>query len=205
MASGDSVVAPWEAKLGRIRAVARKYGYAVAVHGSTTRDLDLIAAPWSEGAVTARTLVDKLCEECDLVERPGNVYDDDRVEPNPEPKPWGRWAWTLGGVPGVAYVDLSVMPRTGDAAPWLVWDAVRAQARGQVRARSDDAARGRVLLLTESMAAYSDARRQLALGGVRVDGQIYTEPDLPLSEVDEATTIQAGARPAFFLDHGRAE
>lgn len=37
--------------IDRIRELAREIGYAIAVHGSLERDLDLIAAPWSEEAL----------------------------------------------------------------------------------------------------------------------------------------------------------
>jgi hypothetical protein len=32
--------------LPELRRVAREYGYELGLHGSMTRDLDLIAAPW---------------------------------------------------------------------------------------------------------------------------------------------------------------
>lgn len=35
----------------RIRELAREVGYAIGEHGSKERDLDVIAAPWSEGAI----------------------------------------------------------------------------------------------------------------------------------------------------------
>lgn len=105
--------------LRRIREVARECGYAVGVHGSTTRDLDLIAAPWTPEAVSAQQLVAVLCERMSLHEREQNVYDDHRIEPNPEVKPWGRIAWSLDGIPAGMwkYVDLSVVPRCGEAVP----------------------------------------------------------------------------------------
>lgn len=107
-------------RLEEIRAAARGCGYALAVHGSTTRDLDVIAAPWTPEAVSADQLVARLCEECGLRERAANTYPDGRVTPNPEPKPWGRWAWSLDGMPApVQYLDLSVAPRAGEPVPLL--------------------------------------------------------------------------------------
>lgn len=97
----------------RVRVVARECGYAVAVHGSEARDLDLVAVPWTPEAVSASTLVMRLCEDVPMVEQP--------VEPpmaaNPEAKPWGRLAWSLAGCPGHQYVDLSVAPRAGEPVP----------------------------------------------------------------------------------------
>lgn len=40
-----------------IRAVAKRAGYAIAVHGSTTRDLDLVAVPWIKKPLKPDTLV----------------------------------------------------------------------------------------------------------------------------------------------------
>lgn len=105
-----------EPVIEKIRAIARECGYAVAVHGSQTRDLDLIAAPWTPEAVSADQLVATLCERVPLREQVANVYEDGHVSTNPEPKPWGRWAWSLSGCQGYEYVDLSVAPMKGAAA-----------------------------------------------------------------------------------------
>lgn len=89
----------------RVRAIARHCGYAVAVHGSQQRDLDLIAVPWTDGAVGNRALVETLMER-------GPFALGETVE-----KPHGRIGYVLHGVPGnvgVKYIDLSVTPRTGD-------------------------------------------------------------------------------------------
>jgi hypothetical protein len=42
--------------------VARKHGYALAVHGSMATDLDLIACPWTEDASDADTLIEEIRE-----------------------------------------------------------------------------------------------------------------------------------------------
>lgn len=112
--------------IDRVRAVARECGYAIAVHGSMARDLDLVAVPWMVKAVCAQDLVDALCEQIPLHERPGNVYPDGvTVTPNPEAKPWGRLAWSLAGCPRPwLYVDLSVAPRAGEAVPISHWNVV---------------------------------------------------------------------------------
>jgi hypothetical protein len=103
----------------RVVGVARECGYAVGVHGSLNRDLDLIAVPWTVEAVSADRLVATLCERVPMRERPGNPYPDGKVTTNPEPKPWGRWGWSLTGCPEHAYVDLSVAPRAGEPVPLL--------------------------------------------------------------------------------------
>jgi hypothetical protein len=99
--------------LARVRAAARECGYAVAVHGSEARDLDLVALPWTPEALSADQLVARLCEEVPMVE-----YEQPKsMVANPEAKPWGRLAWSLAGCPDHQYVDLSVAPRAGEPVP----------------------------------------------------------------------------------------
>ena len=94
-----------------VQSVARRLGYAVAVHGSMARDLDLLAAPWTDDAVSAEELAaavrDALyCEYFEGMEQP-------------KQKPHGRLAWSMRFVDksgliehvGGPYIDLSVMPR----------------------------------------------------------------------------------------------
>lgn len=99
--------------IDRMRAVARGCGYALAVHGSQLRDLDLVAVPWTPEAVSADQLVARLCEEIPLVEHDQPAF----MAANPEAKPWGRLAWSLAGCPDHQYVDLSVAPRAGEPVP----------------------------------------------------------------------------------------
>lgn len=81
----------------------RKYGYALAVHGSLGRDFDLIAAPWVEDAVDAEMLVQKLKEECELME--GNNTNTE--------KPCGRKCYVFVAFAEyrAGYIDLSIMPK----------------------------------------------------------------------------------------------
>lgn len=85
-----------------LAAKARELGYALALHGSVQRDLDLIAIPWTDEAVEPIVLINGLCEEFDL----------ETNHPLREPgiKPHGRLAWTIPLWWG-AYLDVSVMPR----------------------------------------------------------------------------------------------
>jgi hypothetical protein len=106
--------------------VARGYGYALAIHGTVTTDLDLVAIPWTEGAVPAEVLKDALmahidaCGYSDLLRRDGlPEYLVQQIMHRKEPgtedggtiKPHGRVAWNLYMGCG-AKVDLSVMPRS---------------------------------------------------------------------------------------------
>lgn len=108
----------------KARAAAFANGYAIAVHGSEMRDLDLIAVPWTDEATSAETLV------AEIVRLTGG-----RIGQEPDTaRPHGRRSWsihlnnehTLGNFkPVLPYIDLSVMPR---AASSTQEDADRAGA-----------------------------------------------------------------------------
>lgn len=101
--------------LPEIRHVAKELGYAIAVHGSLARDIDLVAVPWSAIASAPEVLVASVITQVKAVTGkrvwvPETVTRHDggaRVK-NPECKPHGRIGWSiyLGGGPG--YIDLSV-------------------------------------------------------------------------------------------------
>ncbi len=84
-----------------LRQVAREYGYALALHGSLVKDLDVLAVPWTKDACDAETLAEAL-RACS-----GGFF----VGGDATAMPHGRLAWTIHlGAPG-GYIDLSVMPR----------------------------------------------------------------------------------------------
>lgn len=93
--------------LPRLREAARRCGYALGVHGTLIRDLDLIACPWT----------DKAASPDDLAEAIGVAIDETtgwshQRKPDWTAKPHGRLAVTLiAGTGGDIHVDLSVMPR----------------------------------------------------------------------------------------------
>lgn len=80
--------------------IARANGYALALHGSLQRDLDLIAVPWTDEAVDPKTLVLKLCEEFDIA--PNHDIE------TPDIRPHGRLSYSIPLWWG-AYIDLSVI------------------------------------------------------------------------------------------------
>lgn len=93
-----------ESLLADMRAVAKTCGYAIGVHGSQKRDLDLIAVPWTEQACSADDLVGTLEQELGL------VCTRRAVE-----KPHGRLGYIFHGAvwrgdKGHQPIDLSVMP-----------------------------------------------------------------------------------------------
>lgn len=85
--------------------VARAHGYALAVHGSMQRDMDLICVPWiaepSEPAAVVKAMTAKFAIE---------------VIGEPTQKEHGREAWTLSIAWGECAIDLSFMPRRAPEA-----------------------------------------------------------------------------------------
>ena len=86
--------------IDRIRALAREVGYAVGVHGSLERDLDLIAAPWVADAVAPLVLARHIAAGLG-----GEVVDYQRQD-----KPCGRWSCNIHTPDWTKMIDLSVMP-----------------------------------------------------------------------------------------------
>jgi hypothetical protein len=86
-----------------IRIVAWQYGYAAAMHGSFTRDLDVLLVPWTDRAIEALWIVKQCADRTELV-----LKTDE-----PTSKPHGRQTWTLlyPGFKDPRWIDLSVMPR----------------------------------------------------------------------------------------------
>lgn len=87
-----------------IRRVAWMEGYAIGMHGSFTRDLDLIAVPWADHACEPLHLVKHIAASLE-----GLVH----YESNPSAKPHGRIAWLLhfAAFHDPRVIDLSIMPR----------------------------------------------------------------------------------------------
>lgn len=84
--------------------VARECGYAVGLHGSMKRDCDMIAAPWTDEAVVAFELIERLCAALNA-----------KVIGPIAGKPHGRLGWNLQVDGYVKVIDISVMPRASDA------------------------------------------------------------------------------------------
>jgi hypothetical protein len=85
-----------------IRALAREVGYAIGVHGTLERDLDLIAVPWSEDAVSAPELAEHIARGIN-----GSVLA-------PEEKPLGRRSCNIQIDGWFRLIDLSVAPVVRD-------------------------------------------------------------------------------------------
>ncbi len=88
-----------------LRERAKVLGYALAVHGSMERDIDLVAVPWTDKAYPAEALATSLRQVLDT------LYPIE-LEVGPSethPKPHGRlcWSWWIRSW---TYVDLSILP-----------------------------------------------------------------------------------------------
>lgn len=86
----------------KARIICWQYGYALTLHGSYTRDLDLVMIPWEDRCVDALHVITHLA----------NVTKT-KMKGEPGVKPHGRLAYTLyfPGFGDPRWVDLSVMPR----------------------------------------------------------------------------------------------
>jgi hypothetical protein len=101
-----SVYAPMYCALyPQLSEIARKHGYAMAVHGSLARDFDLICIPWIEGPSEPDAVVTEITETFAI----SKVGESDTTHHGRE-----RWVVTIGF--GECFIDLSFMPRIA-AAP----------------------------------------------------------------------------------------
>jgi hypothetical protein len=85
-----------------IRKLAWEEGYAVTLHGSFTRDLDLVAIPWTDNFCEPEHLVKRICS---------SVLQLKDHTTNPGTKPHGRKCWTLmfPVMSDPRFIDLSIM------------------------------------------------------------------------------------------------
>lgn len=97
-----------------LRVAARAKGYALGVHGTLRRDIDLVAVPWTEEACSAEELAQHLCDYLAQLDPPlmHSWQEQGEQHRKAEDKPLGRKSWALHTV-GFAspYLDLSVAPR----------------------------------------------------------------------------------------------
>lgn len=94
-----------------LRERAKHLGYAIGVHGSLERDIDLIAVPWTERACPPEGLATSLKQVL------SKLYPVElEVAPGEGPtKPHGRLCWSWWIRPWT-YIDLSVFPPTTSSA-----------------------------------------------------------------------------------------
>lgn len=95
-----------KALLPMIRTAAKAMGYAIGLHGSVVRDIDLVAVPWREDCYEPQELAEVICWICKAETGWGFFSSADK---NPTTKPLGRLAWSIHM--WGTYIDLSVTPR----------------------------------------------------------------------------------------------
>lgn len=127
--------ADYERLIEPLRETARRLGYALTVHGTLKRDIDLVACPWVEDAASAKVLVRALRAKTREIAGRAEPCRSDEYSANPKwsrdgrtgyikgvgrlsGKPHGRRCWVFHLTPhqNGPYVDLSVMPRRRDVA-----------------------------------------------------------------------------------------
>ena len=92
-------------RLADVRECARKFGYAIALHGSLARDVDLVAVPWVTEVKPADALVAAIMDtvgRCDFCNGE-----------QPEDNPHGRRSWSIWMHEYSTYLDVSVAPCNG--------------------------------------------------------------------------------------------
>ena len=94
----------------QLRDVAITNGYALAIHGSLARDMDLLAVPWTEHAIDAEELILKFVETLGLNVDEGITLLSPTNEICNGVKPHGRLAWNIM-LGNNAYIDISITPR----------------------------------------------------------------------------------------------
>jgi hypothetical protein len=87
--------------------IAREHGYALGLHGSLARDLDILAVPWVEEASEPQVLAEAFNG---WVTPYAALEDGIAGLTGPEQKCHGRLAWAITLGAG-AFIDLSVTPR----------------------------------------------------------------------------------------------
>ena len=81
--------------------IARRHGYAMAIHGTLGRDMDLICIPWVDAPSDPQSVVDEIT----------STFAIKTIGGPPTKKPHGREAWTISVGHGRCAIDLSFMPR----------------------------------------------------------------------------------------------
>jgi hypothetical protein len=82
----------------KIRSISKEVGYAIGVHGSLEKDLDLIAAPWTKDAIGNEEFIAYLAEKL------GATVLEIEI------KPVGRLAASIQLDGWYKVIDLSVCP-----------------------------------------------------------------------------------------------
>jgi hypothetical protein len=93
--------------------IARKHGYAFAIHGTLGRDMDLTCIPWAETVSEPQAVLDEIT----------STFAVKLLPIPPTQKNHGRVAYTISIGWGECAIDISFMPaRNSDGAANLARD-----------------------------------------------------------------------------------
>lgn len=100
------MIAPWYVMAyTKLERLAWRHGYALALHGSMARDLDLIAVPWTDDADSPEKLLESfrrfIVKNAQVNLKIGSATA----------KPHGRQGYVIPIGHDGHYLDLSIMPR----------------------------------------------------------------------------------------------
>lgn len=102
----------YKTMIPEINGIARASGYGLAVHGSMTRDLDLVLVPWVKRAVKPETLRDRIIKG--VMPTPPKKYMEEYYLDFARKiwrKPHGRIGYCIHIGP-YHWLDLSITPRS---------------------------------------------------------------------------------------------
>lgn len=103
--------------------ICRRHGYALAVHGSLARDLDVIAIPWTEDSGEPQDVLDDILTTFAMNQLGGFTG-----------KPHGRTAVTLSVGWGNCAIDLQFMPKRKERqVPLVTWSDEPPKEQGDYR------------------------------------------------------------------------
>lgn len=107
--------------IGPVRKAAHKLGYAIAVHGTVKRDIDLVAIPWTRDAAPAaevaeavRSAIDTVMEIVVASRMQMAVWRNNGLAYNAKPHGRRVWNYYFDADCVGPYLDLGVMPREAD-------------------------------------------------------------------------------------------
>jgi hypothetical protein len=98
--------------------IARRHGYALAIHGTLGRDMDLICVPWADVVAEPRAVLDEIT----------STFALRLVGGEPTQKNHGRLAYTISIAWGECAIDMSFLPRSEDSQANV--DAAYLRGRG---------------------------------------------------------------------------
>lgn len=87
-----------------IRSAAWECGWAVALHGSLARDMDIMAMKWVEDCTDAQTMIDTIIKRCFA----DNILAERFTKCIKNVKPHGRVCYTIP-IWGDHYLDISLI------------------------------------------------------------------------------------------------